>query len=284
MNFQEKYNYYQQYFEKYLDDTLNGLSGHDKLISAMRYSLKAGGKRVRPVLLLATCDLLGGDLKVALPYALSVECIHTYSLIHDDLPCMDNDDMRRGKPTSHKVFGEDFAVLSGDALLTFAFEHALESTVDKKGIDAVCYLAKCSGFSGMVGGQAHDINPLSDGESQLFVTEINKTSKLICASLKMAGILFGGNCSALESFGEKLGLIYQFVDDLLDATGSAENLGKAVGKDIEMGKISAVAVYGIERTKEEILKLERLALEELKNAPNSEFLADYLKISTKRIK
>lgn len=284
MNFQEKYGFYQSVFEEYITEVFNKLDGHSKLIDAMKYSALSGGKRVRPVLMLATSEILGGDIKKALPYALAIECVHTYSLIHDDLPSMDNDDLRRGKPTSHKVYGEDFAILAGDALLTFAFEHALGAITCQKGVRALKYLSECAGFSGMVGGQAYDLNPiLGGGESQLLTTDILKTSKLISAPLKMAGILFDGDENALEKFGELLGIIYQFVDDLLDATSDEKTLGKAVKKDSDLGKVSAVSVYGIEKTREKIKELEVSALKCLKKIDNSEFLKIYLENSTKRL-
>lgn len=284
MDYQTQYKRYQDIFEKYLLETINGLTSHEKLVDAMKYSLLAGGKRVRPVLMLATTEMLGGSIEKALPFALAVECIHTYSLIHDDLPAMDNDDLRRGKPTNHKVFGEDFAILAGDALQGLAFEICLKNCKDERDIKATYCLAECAGFSGMICGQAHDIDPiLGGGEEQLLQTEINKTSKLIIAPLKMAGILFGGDCNALQGFGEKLGLIYQFVDDLLDAVGDASLVGKAVGKDAEQNKVNAIKVYGIDGTRKQIEKLVSHAEKLISNIKNNEFLLTFLHLSTKRV-
>lgn len=282
MMFNEKYQHYLEIFEDYLSKVMQNLDGHKKLIDAMKYSLFAGGKRVRPVLMLATTEMLGGNLSDALPFALAVECVHTYSLIHDDLPAMDNDDLRRGQPTSHKVFGEDFAILAGDALLNFAFEHSLKAVNSPNGVRAVLYLAECSGYSGMVGGQAYDINPILDGEKQLLVTDALKTAKLISAPLKMAAILFSGDEDALETFGEKLGIIYQFVDDVLDSVGDEKKLGKATGKDLDAGKVNAVAVYGLSGATKRIDELEKQAKDALKNVPNNEFLLEFLSNSVKR--
>lgn len=283
MDYQSEYSFYQNLFEDYMHGVFDALSGHKKLIDAMKYSLDAGGKRVRPVLMLATCRHLGGDLNKALPFALALECIHTYSLIHDDLPSMDNDDLRRGKPTNHKVFGEDFAILAGDALLNFAFEHMLKNAICEKDVLAMQVLADCAGYSGMIGGQAHDVCPLASGEEQLLNTVVGKTAKLVIAPLKMSAILFGGNVDAFERFGKALGIIYQFVDDLLDAVGDEKLLGKAVNKDAELGKVNAVSVYGESGVRKQIDLLLGSATEINDKYIKSQFLQTFLLNSTKRL-
>lgn len=285
MNYLEQYEKYQNIFEEYLENFVKNLTGHEKLVKAMAYSLQCGGKRVRPVLLLATCDMFGGDVYSALPYALAVECVHTYSLIHDDLPAMDNDDIRRGKPTNHKVFGEDFAILAGDALLNIAFEICLENARTEKEILAVKCLANSSGYRGMVGGQAYDINPiLGGGEEQLLAIDIGKTSKLISAPLKMSALIYGNNAEKLEAFGEKVGIIYQFVDDLLDAVGDATVMGKAVRKDFDNNKVSAVSVYGVYGTQNKIEEMRIEAEKLLADFENNWFLLEFLNRSTERVK
>lgn len=283
MSYEAEYSRYLELFEGYLNEVALNLKGHEKLVEAMRYSLLAGGKRVRPVLMLAAAEAFGGDANRALPLALSVECIHTYSLIHDDLPAMDDDDLRRGKPASHKVFGEAFAILAGDALLNFAFEHSLENAENMRDISALKYLAECAGYRGMIGGQAHDVEPqIQDKELRLLTTDKLKTSKLLTAPLVMAAIKFGGDRDLMEQFGEKLGIIYQFVDDLLDVVGNESELGKATNKDEAHGKRGAVAVYGAEGLRAELEKLAAQCETILKKVENNAFLLEFLHRSLNR--
>ncbi|KAJ0041214.1 hypothetical protein Pint_28213 [Pistacia integerrima] len=221
-----------------------------KIHEAMRYSLLAGGKRVRPVLCIAACELVGGNESIAMPAACAVEMIHTMSLIHDDLPCMDNDDLRRGKPTNHKVFGEDVAVLAGDALLAFAFEHMAVSTVGippSRLVKAVGELAKSIGTEGLVAGQVVDIN--SEG-------------------LKDVGlaILGGGSDDEVEklrTFARCIGLLFQVVDDILDVTKSSQELGKTAGKDLVADKVTYPKLLGLEKSRELADKLNREAQQQL---------------------
>lgn len=222
---------------------------------AMRYSLFAGGKRLRPILVLAAADAVGGSAREVLPLACSFELIHTYSLIHDDLPSMDDDDMRRGKPTSHKVFGEALAILAGDALLTEAFYLASRPEVMKKvpagrRIQALWHLARAAGSQGMVGGQTMDI--LIQGQTvetgTLEYIHAHKTGALIAASMAAGAIAGGARASqvrSLQEYGEKLGLAFQITDDLLDEVGEEAKLGKAVGKDKSKGKATYPGLYGI---------------------------------------
>jgi geranylgeranyl diphosphate synthase type II len=223
---------------------------------SMLYSLFAGGKRIRPAICLAAAQACGGDERDAMPLACAVECIHTYSLIHDDLPAMDDDDFRRGKPTNHKVFGEGIAVLAGDALLTQAFEIAAQC----KGWpryshqDVVLELARASGSLQLVGGQVVDLE--SEGKkvslAQLRYIHERKTSALLCCSVRLGGM--SANCTAaqlkaLTDFGYHVGLAFQVIDDILDVTQTSEKLGKTAGKDVSSQKATYPALVGLEKSK-----------------------------------
>lgn len=238
------------------------------LYESMTYSLQAGGKLLRPVLLLAACDFCGGDEKLALPYACAIEYIHTYSLIHDDLPAMDNDDLRRGMPTNHKVFGDAVAILAGDGLLTSAFEAMNKDmllyfdNVDllKRRIRAVYELSKGAGCRGMIAGQIADI----EAEDKQCTKEIldyihlNKTAALIKAAVR-AGAYLGGadkkTLDDLDEFAENIGLAFQIVDDILDVSGDEEKLGKKTGSDLAKKKATYPCRYGLEESKEKVLEL-----------------------------
>ncbi len=229
----------------------------EKLFEAMDYSLSAGGKRLRPVLLLAACDTLGGNLEEALPFACALEMIHTYSLIHDDLPAMDNDDLRRGRPTNHKVFGEGIAILAGDGLLSAAMELMLRSAVkmgDLRGVRAAEAIARRAGVTGMVAGQVMDVTGEGSEPTLEKVDYIHrhKTADLLTAPIEAGFILAGGDDAAVAAgceFGTQLGLAFQMVDDLLDVEGDAATLGKTPGKDAAEGKLTWVAVKGVEQTR-----------------------------------
>ena len=237
---------------------------------AMRYSLFAGGKRIRPVLCIAACEAVAGQVEGIESVAATLEMIHTYSLIHDDLPALDNDDLRRGRPTNHKVYGDAMAILAGDALLTLAFEVLGKLPVDPAiAIQLVAELATASGTAGgMIGGQVEDI----EGEGQPPTAELldrihrAKTGALLKASVRM-GAIYGGatvpELKALTQYGEHIGLAFQIVDDVLDVVESSDALGKTAGKDAAQQKITFPAVYGLERSKEmaqEELLLAHLAL------------------------
>ncbi len=247
------------------------------LHSAMRYSLEAGGKRVRPILAIAAAEAVAGNGAEAIPgliaAASSLEFIHTYSLIHDDLPAMDNDDFRRGKPTNHKVFGEAAAILAGDALLTFAFE-LLSSPEHMEGMDParririIRELAYASGSMGMVGGQAVDME--SEGREIDFVTleyiHTRKTGALIRASVRMGALSAGANdeqLKAITRYGEEAGLSFQIADDILDITGTKEEIGKDVGSDVEKGKKTYPAMFGLEESRSRARELQASAVEAL---------------------
>ena len=230
---------------------------HDSMV----YSLSAGGKRIRPVLLLATCEMFGMNANEALPYACAIEYIHTYSLIHDDLPAMDDDDLRRGKPTNHKVYGEAMAILSGDGLLHSAFEVMTKDMLlyfdkpDKLQHRAqACYeIARRSGVRGMVAGQVADIESENKqcSREMLDYIHLNKTAQLITAAImagaSLAGISFEER-KAMSTFGEALGLAFQIVDDYLDVCGDQEAMGKPVGSDAKLNKSTYASIYGIEAT------------------------------------
>lgn len=227
-----------------------------RLAESVRYSLLAGGKRLRPLLVLMACDAAGGSPEDAMPAAVAVEMIHTYSLVHDDLPAMDDDDTRRGRPTNHVVYGEAMAILAGDGLLTLAFEHlATQIASPEKSAKCVAILARASGIAGMVGGQADDIlGGLSEGDLESLVAlHARKTGALLAASLLLGGCLAGADgetLDALECYGGHLGLTFQITDDLLDVTGTAASLGKTPGKDAAAGKLTFPGLLGLEASRE----------------------------------
>lgn len=240
------------------------------LHKAMRYSIFAGGKRIRPAILLASAKACGGSIDRALPLASAVECIHTYSLIHDDLPAMDNDDMRRGRPTNHKVFGEGIAILAGDALLTEAFAIATTWNAGKTYThrEIISELSLYAGSLQMVGGQAVDLE--SEGKSisiqELKYIHERKTSALLCLSTRLGGM--SADCSmeqlrALTHFGYRVGLAFQIIDDILDVTQTSDKLGKTAGKDIKEQKATYPALIGIERSKELATELTKEAFDSL---------------------
>ena len=266
--------------EEWLRHCFDGRDGHADLYDAMRYSLLAGGKRLRPVLLLETCRMCGGDTEAALPFACAVEMLHTYSLIHDDLPCMDDDDLRRGRPTNHKVYGEATAVLAGDALLTAAFETMLEngkSLPAERVLAAAACLGQAAGARGMVGGQALDMagegHALTLGE----VEELQrlKTGALITATAEMGCILAGGSeeqRAAVRRYAQKLGLAFQIQDDMLDVTGDEATLGKPVGSDTENEKTTFVTLKGLEECARLVEQLTREGEEALSLFEDASFL------------
>lgn len=262
--------------ESYIQNVLSTRfsDNENNLTQAMKYSLTAGGKRIRPVLVLAFCDILGVDKQKALPFAMAIECIHTSSLIHDDMPCLDNDDIRRGKPSCHKAFGEGLAMLAGDALMNFAYELCLENAKNDNEIAATNYLAKCTGYLGMLGGQAYDLawEKSAPEEYKLLKIDALKTAMLIKAPVIMASLLNGKFEKKLEIFGEYLGLMFQFSDDLLDELGSSKTLGKTVGKDKRAGKLTAVSIYGAEGTKLRIYEQKQNCLNILKDFENTGFM------------
>lgn len=252
---------------------------------AMRYSLFAGGKRLRPILVLAAAEAVGADQDRAMPVACALELIHTYSLVHDDLPAMDNDDFRRGRPTSHKVYGEAMAIMAGDALLTLAFE-LIARTAEKVPAElanrVTLEIARAAGSCGLIGGQVVDTlseNKNIDGEVLEYIHR-HKTGALFRAAVRSGAIL--GNASpeelaALTVFAEQMGLAFQIKDDLLDIEGDEAKLGKPVGSDLKNQKATYPSIYGLERAREMALAAAAEANEALKIfGPKAEFLREIM--------
>ena len=230
----------------------------EPLLSSMHYGVFAGGKRLRPALTLATCEMLHGDIRRALPFACGVEMIHAYSLIHDDLPAMDNDILRRGKPTNHIVYGEGQAILAGDGLLSYAFEIMLDACAKYKEphiINAALAVARGAGVFGMVAGQCLDLE--NEGSHRpstetLHAIHQGKTAAMIQAAVEAGAYTANANeaqRNAFSLFGKKYGLLFQITDDILDETGDEKNFGKSIGKDKRAGKLTFVTVYGLEEAK-----------------------------------
>lgn len=240
--------------EKYIPEcTFGEPIVHD----AMNYSLSIGGKRIRPVLVLEFCRVCGGDFNKAIPFAVALEMIHTYSLIHDDLPCMDNDDMRRGKPSCHVKFGEEYALLAGDGLLTAAFGIIADSEIAKKHPDiamkAISALSSMSGANGMIGGQVIDLVN-ENKKASLDVLEVLdslKTGALIRCAAYLGAICADADRKLIEAadiYAKNIGHAFQIIDDVLDVTGNAEELGKPIGSDIECGKSTYVSILGLDKS------------------------------------
>lgn len=241
---------------------------------AMKYSLSAGGKRLRPALLLGACDFSGGDVRLALPYACAIEYIHTYSLIHDDLPAMDDDELRRGVPTNHRVFGEAIAILAGDGLLSSAFEAMSKDLLLyfdnadslKKRLRALSEIAKGCGCRGMISGQIADIESTGKhcSKEMLDYIHVNKTAAMIVAAVS-AGAYIGGadiaTLTDLTEYAEYLGLAYQVADDILDVCGDAAAMGKKPGVDCEKNKLTYPALYGLDESKKKLRELTAKAVD-----------------------
>ncbi|CAF24420.1 polyprenyl synthetase family protein [Candidatus Protochlamydia amoebophila] len=264
-----------QLIEKRLDQLVSKRHGpHQNLIEAARYALLSGGKRLRPILALTTVQTLHGDIQEALSPACTLELIHTYSLIHDDLPCMDNDDYRRGKLTVHRQYSEGHAVLTGDFLLTYAFELLATDkylTSEKK-VKLITILSRQSGYDGMIGGQALDL--ASEGQKinleTLRLLHRNKTAALITASVEFGGILANATeeqLAHIREFGENIGLAFQITDDILDITSSEAKHGRKIGSDILKDKSTYVSLLGIEQAKAYALNFYQKAINALKLLP-----------------
>lgn len=261
--------------------------GYQKTIfQAMNYSMNAGGKRLRPVLMMETFRLFGGEGKVVEPFMAAIEMIHTYSLIHDDLPALDNDDYRRGRKTSHIVFGEAMAILAGDALLNYAYETACKAfdmeTNHQRISKAITILARKPGVYGMIGGQVVDVEMTGKTltkEQLLYIYE-NKTGALIEASMMIGGVLAGASEAELEEIekiGSDIGLAFQIQDDILDVIGDSELLGKPILSDEENGKQTYVTIYGVDKAKEKVAELSNQAVARLSALPyENSFLRELL--------
>lgn len=258
-----------------------------RLLESMTYSLSAGGKRLRPVLLLASCEMMGGSVETALPFACALEMIHTYSLIHDDLPAMDNDDLRRGKPTNHRQFGEAVAILAGDGLLSAAMELMLRHAVrlGDRGIRAAEAIARRAGVTGMIAGQVMDVTGEGSQPTREKVEYIHqhKTADLLTAPIEAGFLLAGADDATVAAgcaYGRGLGLAFQMVDDMLDVEGDAASLGKTPGKDAAKGKLTWVALFGLEQTRRDAALAVETAVEALETVPgDTKFLKD-LALST----
>lgn len=262
------------------------------LIDAMNYSLEAGGKRIRPVLVYAFCEAFEGDISQAKAPACAIEMIHTFSLIHDDLPAMDNDDFRRGKPSCHKAFGEAAAILAGDALSVLPFEIIADDDQlsDEKKVKIISCLAKAVGRDGMIAGQVIDMENeerTDVDENNLRNMYHNKTGQLIAASCVMGGICAGASEQQLEIASEyafRLGLAFQIIDDILDVTSTAEELGKPIGSDSEENKTTFVTLYGVDRAKEIASEITEEAMEYLGKIENNSFLVEMTEMLLRRTK
>ena len=263
------------------------------VIDAMEYSLAAGGKRVRPILTLAFCEACGGYVENALPFACAVEMVHTYSLIHDDLPCMDNDFLRRGRPANHIANGEAMALLAGDALLTRAFEVMLcDETIKLVGAEAAAMAAGCLarsiGVLGMIGGQVIDLESEEKNLTQVALDKMHslKTGALITAAAKIGCIAAQANKNeilAAQSYANSIGLAFQIMDDILDVTSTSDELGKNVGSDLAAQKSTYVSCMGIEKSKRTVLQLTENALKSLKVfGDKKEFLQIFAQDLSKR--
>ena len=289
MSFEDRSREYREYIEAYLKDYYAQFGGEPQkpLFEAMEYSLLAGGKRLRPVLAFEFCRICGADWKKAAPFAAAIEMIHTYSLIHDDLPSMDNDDFRRGRPTNHKVFGEAMAILAGDALLTDAFavaaQNELQTAQDVR--DAMGILSECAGSPGMVGGQVLDI--MSEEreltEQEVLDIQSRKTGCLIraaCALGALAGCATEAQFDAACQFAAGLGLAFQIRDDMLDVIGTQEEMGKGVGTDAV--KNTFVKLYGLEKCEELVQKYTKYALDALSVFEDTKYITSLAVSLTER--
>ncbi|MEA4922680.1 MAG: farnesyl diphosphate synthase [Eubacteriaceae bacterium] len=293
------FNKYKEIVDMHLVDLLPDVDHKSITVyESMKYSLTAGGKRVRPCLLIAACEFCGGDIKTALPYACAIEYVHTYSLIHDDLPCMDDDELRRGLKTNHMVYGEAIATLAGDGLLTTAFEamskdmflYFDDDKELKKRARAAYEIAKGAGCSGMLAGQVADIE--NEGKAcsgeMLDYIHINKTAALITAAVR-AGAQLGGaddkTITDLTEYAENLGLAFQIADDILDIVGDEEIMGKKAGVDAGKKKATYPGLYGIEKSYERLKQLTDNALDSIADYyDNAEFFADLVRELSERTK
>lgn len=294
-DFEKKLNEYVEYTESELKK-YNNYSNENRpqisLIDAMNYSLKAGGKRIRPALVFAFCEALGGNKETASAPACAIEMIHTFSLIHDDLPAMDNDDLRRGKPSCHKAFGEAMAILAGDALAVLPFEIIADApalTAEQK-VLIISVLANSVGRDGMIGGQVIDM----ENETRTDIDEENlrnmyrcKTGQLLAVSCVMGAICADASHSTVRAaaeYGLRLGLAFQIIDDILDITSTTEELGKPVNSDAEQNKTTFVSLYGMEKAQQMADKATSEALEWLDAVENNEFLKELTEFLLRRKK
>ena len=290
---------YKELVDQHLMDFIPNIDNKSiSLYESMKYSLTAGGKRLRPVLLLAACEFAGGNIKEAIPNACAIEYIHTYSLIHDDLPAMDNDDLRRGLPTNHKVYGDAIAILAGDGLLNCAFEAISKDMMlfydspekIRKRVNAAYEIAKGAGVRGMVAGQVSDIeaeNAIASKEMLEYI-HLNKTGALIRAAIK-AGLYLGNPTDSmindLEKYSENLGIAYQIADDIMDVVGNPDEMGKAAGSDEKKHKNTYTSILDIDHARNRLDELTAKAVESIeKYYDNAEFFRNLVLDLAKRTK
>lgn len=293
MEFKQEIKDLQKRIDKYIEGMLIPESPNKIIYESMKYSLAAGGKRIRPILCLKTYEMLGGESQDIMELAMAIECIHTYSLIHDDLPAMDNDDYRRGLLTNHKVYGEDIAILAGDGLLNLAFEKMIGWAMDyenpSNGLKAIYKLAKSAGVEGMIGGQVVDVktNGCAVDMETINYIQLNKTSALIEASILVAALAKGvkdEQLKNLEIYARNIGISFQIKDDILDVTSSLEELGKNIGSDMQNDKSTFLSFHSIEESEAIIEEMKMKALDAINQFENNQFfidLADYLVSRTK---
>ncbi len=283
----ELFAFYKPIIENRIDELLPETDApYNEVVKASRYSLKLGGKRIRPIIMMEFSRLFGGDYTKALDFAIALEMIHTYSLIHDDLPCMDNDDFRRGKPSCHKAFSEDMALLAGDALLTEAFSVASNADIDDAvKVKAVIILSQMAGFSGMLGGQVIDLSFVKNPPNLVSLCDMyNRKTGCLLRAAAIIGATVGGaseeDIKNADIFAQKVGLAFQIIDDILDVTADPELLGKPVGSDDKNQKTTFVSLLGLEGAKEEAKKLTDealLILDSFKgNTENIKAITNYL--------
>lgn len=278
-NYKLKFNEYLNTFNNFLNENIDNLSktAPKIIVDAISYAVKDGGKRIRPVLCLATADILGVPQQDVLNYALAIELIHSYSLVHDDLPAMDNDDYRRGKLSTHKKFGEAYGILAGDALLTLAFELCVNKReISKEEVSVIRTIASCAGYDGMIAGQVLDLqNEKNDNADERVLNNIyaNKTAKLIIAPILVASILLKNkHLDELTEFGLGLGFLFQITDDILDAQGDIKTIGKTPKKDVASDKLTSIKLFGLDGAKERMKIYYDICLKALSKIPNSDFL------------
>ena len=281
-NFKLKYEKYLDYFNDSLIERFSSLNKDAPQIikDAMRYAVEGGGKRVRPVLCYAVCEMLGGNISAVKELALAIEFIHGYSLVHDDLPAMDNDDYRRGKLSTHKKFGEAYGILAGDALLNFAFETILS----KDGADADYYraareIAEYAGYCGMIGGQVLDLmneKSITATEQNLYDIYVNKTAKLISAPILAASLVCGGKYyDKLKEYGYNLGVLFQITDDFMDAFGTFGGIGKTPLKDEKEDKLTSIKVFGVDGAKRKAEEHYEIAKAIITDIDGVGFMSDF---------
>lgn len=290
MEFKQSLKQRANYVEDILKQYMPKEEGYQKTImESMNYSLSAGGKRLRPILTLEACKLVGGNEVDAIPFAVAIEMIHTYSLIHDDLPALDNDDLRRGRKTNHIVYGEDIAILAGDALLNYAFEIMLSTSIEKdnpkKYLRAINEIAKAAGIYGMIGGQVADVQSenMQISKEKLDYIHNNKTAAIIIGCMRAGAIIGDADDEQLENitkYSKNIGLSFQIVDDILDIIGDESKLGKKVGSDIENHKSTYPSLIGLESSKKiahELIEEAKLSIKSINKGGEFLFeLADYI--------